>query len=216
MAPADVLVVMARQPTPGAVKTRLARRIGATAACAVYRAFLADIAATLGAGPWQLTWAVTPAEADLRPIVGEAADCIAQRGADLGARMANGFADLFARGARRVAMIGADVPHLGAAAVAAAFAALDECDVVLTPTRDGGYCLIGQHAAHHLFSGIDMGTERVFAQTRARLEALGLRASIQPQTFDVDEWEDVLALRALMDQGIVSLPKLAAVIAALS
>ncbi len=212
MAPAAVLVVMARQPVPGAVKTRLGRRIGAEAACALYRAFLVDIAATLGGGPWELTWAVTPAGADLRPIVGAAAHGIAQRGADLGERMAHCFDDLFARGASRVVMIGADVPHLGAAAIAAAFAALDDTDVVLTPTRDGGYCLVGQRAVHDLFGGISMGTAQVFAQTMDRVAALALRASVQPPSFDIDEWEDVVALRALIAGGAVSLPHTAAVL----
>lgn len=216
MAPADVLVVMARQPTPGAVKTRLARRIGDAAACALYRACLVDIAATLGGGRWQLVWAVTPAEADLRPIVGAGAACLAQRGADLGARMQQVFADLFSRGIARAVMIGADAPHLGAAAIAAAFAALDEVDVVLTPTRDGGYCLVGLRAPHDIFRGVDMGSERVLAQTMACLRSRGLRAALQPETFDIDEWEDVLALRALLDGGVVSLPEIAAVLATLT
>jgi rSAM/selenodomain-associated transferase 1 len=210
MAPADVLVVMARQPVPGAVKTRLARHVGADAACALYRAFLTDIAAGLGGGPWRLAWAVTPADADLRPIVGPGSDCFPQRGADLGARMASCFDDLFGGGAARVVMLGADVPHLGASAVAAAFAALDTADVVLTPTRDGGYCLIGQRTAHDLFGGIEMGTDRVFAETMERVAALGLRASIRPETFDIDEWEDVVELRRLLDAGAVRLPNVAA------
>jgi glycosyltransferase A (GT-A) superfamily protein (DUF2064 family) len=124
--------------------------------------------------------------------------------------MASCFDDLFGGGAARVVMIGADVPHLGASAVAAVFAALDTADVVLTPTRDGGYCLVGQHRPHDLFRGIEMGTERVFAQTMERIAGLGLRASIQAETFDIDEWEDVVELRRLLDSGAVHLPNVAA------
>jgi rSAM/selenodomain-associated transferase 1 len=215
MAPADVLVIMARQPTPGAVKTRLAARIGKADACALYRAFLVDLAAALDGGPWQLTWAVTPDDADLRPIVGADAACVTQRGDGLGERMQHCFADLFAAGAVRVVMIGADVPHLGRAQVAAAFAALDAADVVLTPTRDGGYGLIGLGAAHDVFAGVAMGGAHVFAQTVRRIAALGLRPSIQPGTFDVDEWHDVLLLRRLLKDGAVSLPATAAALAAL-
>jgi rSAM/selenodomain-associated transferase 1 len=206
MAPADVLVVMARQPTPGAVKTRLAARVGGSAACALYRGFLADLAATLGDGPWRLSWAVTPPDADLRPIVGAT---------DLGARMRHCFADLFAGGAGRVVMIGADAPHLGRERVAAAFAALDEADVVLTPTRDGGYCLVGQQADRDVFSGIAMGGPHVFAQTIRRIAALGLRPSIQPGTFDVDDWDDLVLLDKLLKDGAVDLPATAAALAAL-
>lgn len=215
MAPADVLVVMARQPTPGAVKTRLAARIGNAATCALYRGFLTDIAATLGDCPWRLIWAVTPPDGDLRPIVGATADCLAQRGDDLGGRMRHCFADLFAAGAGRVVMIGADAPHLGRERVAAAFAALDEADAVLTPTRDGGYCLVGQNADRDLFSGITMGGPHVFAETVRRIAALGLRPSIQPGTFDVDEWGDLVLLRQLLKDGAVTLPATAAALAAL-
>ncbi|MBX3028021.1 TIGR04282 family arsenosugar biosynthesis glycosyltransferase [bacterium] len=203
---------MARQPTPGAVKTRLARRIGDAAACVLYRAFLTDLAASVRRDAWRTVWAVTPAGADLRSIVGDA-EQIAQRGDDLASRMRHAFADLFGRGASRVVMIGADAPHLGADAIAAAFAALDAADVVLTPTRDGGYCLIGLCAAHDLFLGVDMGTDRVFQQTVDRAAADGLRLGVQPPAFDVDEWEDVLVLRRLLDSGAVTLPATAAALA---
>jgi uncharacterized protein len=210
---ADVLVVMARHPTPGAVKTRLARAIGAERACALYRAFLTDIAATYDTGAWSLVWAVTPADADLRPFVGAAARQIAQRGDGLAVRMRNTFVDLFAAGASRVVMIGADVPHLGAARIADAFVALDTNDAVFTPTRDGGYCLVGLARPFDLFSGVVMGTEAVFVETLAQVEALRLRAVQQDATFDVDRPEDLEELAALIASGAVTLPATAAVLA---
>ncbi|MFN8640618.1 MAG: DUF2064 domain-containing protein [Candidatus Binatia bacterium] len=161
-----------------------------------------------------MTWALTPVGADLRPIIGTAADCIAQRGPDLGARMAGAVDDCFARGAGRVVIIGADAPHLGPAAVTAAFAALAAADVVLTPTRDGGYCLLGLREPRDLFRDVEMGTSRVFAQTMTRAAALGLRVVLQPETFDVDEWDDVERLRALIDAGTVDLPHTAAALSA--
>jgi len=203
---ADALVVMARYPTPGAVKTRLARQLGAAPACALYRAFLVDMQALLAGGAWQLVWAVTPPEADLRAIVGAEARQLAQRGDDLAARMWHAFADLFAAGAARVVMLGADAPHLGAARVAAAFEALSAADAVFVPTHDGGYCLVGLAAPHDLFSGIAMGTATVFAETLARAHGLGLRTVVRPPTFDVDELDDVRALASLIDSGAVDLP----------
>jgi rSAM/selenodomain-associated transferase 1 len=210
---ADVLVVMARQPTPGAVKTRLAPSIGAAAAAAVYRAFLVDIAATCASPDWSLVWAVTPPDADLTPVVGVARQ-LAQRGADLAARMHHVFADLFAAGAARVVMIGADAPHLGAARIAAAFAALDRHDAVFIPTRDGGYCLVGLTAPRELFRGITMGTASVFAETLAQAARLGLRVARQPETFDIDLPSDLDALAALLARGAVVLPATAAALAA--
>jgi len=207
-------VVMAKYPTPGTVKTRLAERVGAEAACALYRAFLADIAARFAVGPWPLVWAVTPPDADLSAIVGAAGRQIAQQGADLGERIRGCFAQLFADGATRVVMIGADAPHLDDGVIAAAFAALEGSDAVFVPARDGGYCLIGLGAAHDLFTGVPMSTPAVFDRTWARAEALGLRWRALPPSFDVDELEDVAELKRLIAGGAVALPRTAGVLRA--
>src|SRR5215470_13322834 len=95
---AQVLVVMARSPVPGAVKTRLARRVGPANACALYRAFLADLALRFASGPWSLVWAVTPPDADLTPVIGSGAVQIGQQGGDLAERMQRCFAHLLAAG----------------------------------------------------------------------------------------------------------------------
>ncbi len=209
---AGVLVVMAKYPAAGAVKTRLAARIGADVACALYRAFLADIAARFAAGPWQLVWAVTPAHEDLAPFVGAGSRQIAQHGADLGARMQACFVQLLGAGAGRVVMIGADAPHVAEGAVHAAFAALDEHEAVFVPSRDGGYCLVGLDAPHDIFSGVPMGTAAAFERTRARLAALGLRWRALTPSFDVDELADVAELARLLARGEVTLPHTAAVL----
>jgi rSAM/selenodomain-associated transferase 1 len=201
----DVLVIMAKQPVAGAVKTRLARAIGAEKACALYAAFLRDLAARFAGGPWQLAWAVDPPSADLSGWVGAAARQFGQEGAQLDERMQRCFARLFAGGAARVVMIGADVPHLREAVVGDAFAALDDRDVALVPTRDGGYCLIGLRAPHDLFTGLAMGTSSVFAATTARIAALGLRARIFDTTFDIDELDDLRDLARVVAAGDVDL-----------
>ncbi len=200
----DVLVVMARAPVRGAVKTRLARRIGEQAAFELYCAFLRDIAERLEDASWRLLWAVYPPGADLAPALAGTTQCIGQRGGDLAERMRHCFEDLL-RQARRVVMIGADAPHLSRGDIAAAFAALEGADVALKPARDGGYCLIGLRAAHDLFSGVDMGTPAVLAQTRARLDSLGLRAVLLAPSFDVDELEDLAVLESLLAGGTASL-----------
>jgi hypothetical protein len=206
---------MAKYPTPGRVKTRLAEAIGAAAACALYTAFLRDLAVRLGGGPWRLVWAVDPPGSDLSVILGGEGRCIDQRGADLGARMRHCFEELFAAGAGRVVMIGADAPHLSRQTVSAALTALDEHDVSIVPTRDGGYCLIGLRAAVDLFTGVAMGTAAVWAQTRERIARLGLCAAVLPETFDVDDAADLDELRRLMRSGTVALPNTAALLAAL-
>jgi len=210
----DVLVVMAKVPRLGAVKTRLAAAVGAAPALALYAAFLGDIAARFAVGGFELVWAVDPPGGDLTPCVGAAARCLDQRGADLGERMGNCFADLFAAGARRVVMIGADAPHLDAARIAAAFAALRDADVVLAPSRDGGYCLVGLSSPRDLFS-IRMGTAEVLQRTLERAASLHLRVVRQAPTFDVDEIGDaVLLAKWIEESGTALLPRSAAVLRA--
>lgn len=205
----DDVVVMARKPEPGRVKTRLAATLGGAAACDLYRAFLRDLHARLKGGAWRLVWAVTPAGTGLTDDLGEEVEAIDQRGEDLGARMRNGFADLFAAGADRVVMLGADVPHASPDTVAAALDALARCDVVLQPTRDGGYCLIGLRHPHELFAGIPMGTSEVLRLTLERAAALELSVELLPETFDVDEKTDLIQLAALIASGALDLPETA-------
>jgi len=202
----DTIVVMARYPQPGAVKTRLARAIGADAACALYAAFLADLHAMLRTAAWPVVWAVTPPASDFSALLGHPIRQITQRGDALAARMRQAFADVFNAGAPRVMMLGADAPHIGTAQLDAAWTALDAADCVLMPTRDGGYCLIALAAPYDLFSGIEMGTARVLDDTLALAHRLGARTVQLPATFDVDEVADLHALIALIEDGAVSLP----------
>ena len=209
---ADVLVVMAKYPNPGAVKTRLANQVGIDAACALYRAFLADIGARFASGPWQLVWAVTPPGADLLSFVGSGCRQIAQEGSDLGDRMRRCFLRLLEEGSTRVVMIGADAPHIAPATVQTAFSALTDHDAVLVPTGDGGYCLVGLRHPHDIFSRIPMGTAAVFEKTAARLAALGVRWQALEPSFDVDELDDVRELARQIASGEVELSHTAAVL----
>jgi uncharacterized protein len=208
----DVLVVMAKRPVPGAVKTRLARHLGNDWSCRLYTAFLRDIARRFSARDWQLVWAVHPPGADLAAIIGPH-DCMDQRGADLAERMRRCFESLFAGGAERVVMLGADAPHLPDAAIEAEFADLGAFDVTVVSTRDGGYCAIGMRAPFDVFSGIRMSTASVFAETCARAAALGLRMRVVAESFDVDEAEDLEQLQAVIAGGGVKLPHTAEVLA---
>lgn len=191
---AEVLVVMAKYPVPGAVKTRLAKRVGDERACALYTAFLRDIAARFRGSPWELVWAVDPPGSDLRAVVGFAGSCIDQEGRGLGERIRRCFEALFAAGARRVVMIGSDVPHLPVAVIKAAFAALEHDDVALAPSDDGGYCLVGMRGSHDIFSAVEMSTPQVFSATQQRLQSLKLRAHVLTPSFDVDDMNDVVTL----------------------
>lgn len=197
---------MAKYPEPGAVKTRLAAHFGDEPVCELYRAFLRDIARRFAGGDRQLVWAVHPPDADLGSIVGASAAVIAQEGGALAERMRHCFAALFAGGASRVVMIGADVPHLPIATIEEAFTALETADVALVPSADGGYCLVGLHAPVDVFSTVRMSTPTVLRDTLGRIESLGLSARLLAPSFDLDEPDDLRALDDLIRRGDVDLP----------
>src|SRR5436309_13637195 len=205
---------MARHPVAGRVKTRLAAVLGADVACALYRAFVLDLAARLGALPYAVTWAHTPPDAPFAELL-PGARCRPQRGRDLGERLAAAFADEFASGPGPVLAIGADAPHIPAAALAEAATALARgADVVLGPAADGGYYLIGlRDPAPGLFAGIAWGTAGVLEATLARAGGAGLAAHLLAPGFDVDEVADLARLATLLARGDVRLPRTTGVLA---
>ncbi len=212
-----VVAVMARVPRFGSVKTRLAAAIGPAAASRLYEAFVGDLDERLADGGFTTLWFHWPDE-PFRRCVPRATAVLAQRGRDLGARMAAAFADAFARGFGPVVMLGADVPHVPLAWVEDAAGRLaSDTDIVLGPARDGGYYLIGlREPVTAVFRGVPWGTRDVYQETLNQVAAMGLRASTVPEYFDVDEADDLMRLEAVLraDTGI-TLPRTRTVLRAL-
>jgi rSAM/selenodomain-associated transferase 1 len=192
---ADLLLVFLKWPRPGAAKTRLVPQIGAEAAADLYRLLAEEeVRGTApDAGEYQRLLCFAPAEegeAIARWFPGES--LWPQPPGDLGGRMAEAFAEGFRRGARRVAIVGTDVPWVSRGHVLRAFAALDDHDLCLGPARDGGYYLLALPGPEpRIFEGIAWSTPRVLPDTLARAEALGLRTARLETLTDVDTLEDV-------------------------
>jgi rSAM/selenodomain-associated transferase 1 len=208
---------MARHPEPGRVKTRLAATLGDATACALYEAMLLDLADRLAVLRWPVTWAYTPAAAPFARLL-PGARCRPQADGDLGDRMRVAVAEAFAAGPGPVLVLGADVPHVPAAALAAAADALaSDADVALGPAADGGYYLVGlARPAPALFAGIPWGTGTVLDATVARARALGLRTRLLPPGFDVDEPADLRRLGAALARGEARLPRTRRLLAGLA
>ncbi|MEO8486534.1 MAG: TIGR04283 family arsenosugar biosynthesis glycosyltransferase [Betaproteobacteria bacterium] len=197
-----VLQVFAKAPQPGAVKTRLARALGDRAAVEAYRA-LVDHAMGVAADAkargivaaielWCAPDASDPAlVAWARP---SSATLHAQRGADLGERLAHALDDALARGMAPI-LIGTDCPAIDASYLASASAALDENAAVFGPVEDGGYALVGVTRGVDAFRGIAWSTPAVMGQTRTALERAGVRWSELPTLWDVDTVEDLARWR---------------------
>lgn len=184
--------VFARPPVPGRVKTRLAAALTPRLACDLYAACLDDaLAAARGAAAderW-VYWAEPPERAD--PPAGFRARL--QRGANLGDRLASAFDELIQMPGDRVLILGADCPELDAARLEQAFQELERTDLVLGPTRDGGYYLVGlARPERRLFEGVTWGGERVLEQTRERAVAAGLEAALLEPLEDIDTPADVV------------------------
>ena len=194
---ADLLLVFLKEPRPGAVKSRLAARIGAEAAAAVYRA-IADEAirrtAPRGDEYERLFLFDPPAS---RPQIQAwlgGQTLVAQVGGDLGERMARAFADAFASGARRAAVIGTDVPAIAREDVLDALESLDEHDVAIGPATDGGYYLLAlKRPEPELLRDVPWSTPDVLTTTLDRAARLGLSVRVLRTLGDVDTVEDLAA-----------------------
>lgn len=197
----DALAVIAKEPVAGLAKTRLVPALGAAGAARAASAMLADTLAAVrasGAEPW-LCFAPVEARERLRRLA-PGFGLLAQASGDLGDRLAACLADLLGAGADRVAIVGADTPHIPAASYRRAFALLDEADIVLGPALDGGYYLVAAKASWpELFVGVPMGTEVVLTETLTRATRGGLLVALLSPLRDLDRVEDLAAALAAGD-----------------
>lgn len=209
----EALVLVAKAPIEGQVKTRLIGELTAEDAKQLYVAFLSDTFAMMEAvcderDDLTLVHCYTPEEAEdaFEEVEREGCLMIAQRGNDLGERLTNCFADVFALGFDLVTAIGGDSPTLPAELVSDAMDCLEtENDVVIIPAEDDGYCLIGMRKLHQgLFHAIPWSTPDVMAATERQAKAAGLSLSVGPTWFDVDTPEEFERLKQDLAQTIGS------------
>lgn len=187
------VVIFAKAPVPGRVKTRLARFLGAGPACRIYRQMAERVVARLTASGYSVRLSCAPGPAHpffrmLRRRYGVALE--AQPPGDLGRRMAQVLA---ASHGRPRALVGADCLGVSATHVAQAEAALEHgADAAIAPAPDGGYTLIAAAWPDPaLFRAVPWGTPRVQAVTRQRARAAGLRVQWIAPAWDVDTPDDL-------------------------
>jgi rSAM/selenodomain-associated transferase 1 len=194
------VAIMAKAPQAGEVKTRLCPPLSRADAAELYRRFLLDkIEQVARLKAASLAIAYTPAEA--RAFFEEVAPgfvLVQQRGADLGDRLANSLGELLNRGHHGAMAIDSDTPTLpvGFLQQAVDLVTTPGIDVVLGPTLDGGYYLIGLRAMHReLFEAMAWSTSAVLPETIRRADAMGLRVACLPPWYDIDTPEDLGRLR---------------------
>lgn len=198
------VAIMAKAPRPGAVKTRLCPPLLATEAAALYRCFLLDkiaaVNALVGAQP---VIAYTPDEARAEfDGLAPGFSLVAQHGPDLGARLHATLTGLLAAGHIAAVAVDSDTPTLPGDFLQQAVHYLSRPgpDVVLGPTEDGGYYLIGVRFPHReLFDAVPWSTADVLDVTLRRARDAGLQAVCLPPWFDVDTPDDLERLRTVLD-----------------
>ena len=204
----DALVLFAKAPIPGEVKTRLCPPLTPDEAASLHGSFVLDASERSRAAKLDRFLACAPSsEHVFFKILGarQGVRLIDQKGEDLGARMAAAFQTVFALGYGRVLIAGTDLPTLPASLYGQALDLLRTHDAVVAPALDGGYVLIGLTRPHpDLFTGIAWSTEQVFEQTRAKATTLGLKMGMLPAVRDVDTVDD---LRALIKEMHATLSK---------
>jgi rSAM/selenodomain-associated transferase 1 len=193
----SAVFVMAKQPLPGKCKTRLARHLSAKRACLFQEAFLRDtmdfvMEANVG-GRFLSYWPPEGRDWFASTFVG--IDLLQQPSQDLGASLITAFDQIFHLGYNAAVALGADTPDLPDGTIEQAVDALEEYDLVVGPTTDGGYYLIGlKEPAPELFLRIDWGTSAVLAETYDHASDLGLRVATLDDWYDIDEVEQLRRL----------------------
>jgi rSAM/selenodomain-associated transferase 1 len=192
------VVVLAKAPRPGRVKTRLCPPCTPEGAARVAAAALADTVATVTATPAARRTLVVDGAYPVPP----GWSTRPQRGDGLGARLAHAFADTALPGVPTL-LIGMDTPQVTAAGLAAAAAALGDADAVLGSAADGGWWALGLRnpVDATVLPEVPMSTAQTGARTRAALLARGLRIASLPELRDVDTAADAWAVAALCPPG---------------
>ena len=206
------LVIMAKAPKPGLVKTRLTRNLPPRAVTALYRCLLGDtmaLARSLG-GVDVAIMCPGPDIEELTCLAGDAVRVVAQKGEGLAAGLTSVF-ERFAAGRQRVVAFNSDSPHLPASVLENAFKALAAHDVVVGPTHDGGYYLVGAKAVHPaLFEDDGMGTTNALEALLARARALELSTVFTDTFYDVDVADDLVRLAGELRFAPARAPRTAA------
>jgi rSAM/selenodomain-associated transferase 1 len=208
-----VLVIMAKAPRLGAVKTRLAPSLSPPAVTAFYGCLLNDTLA-LARSLSDVEVAIMCPDSDvneLAQLAGKAASVVAQKGEGLAAGLTSVFAHFADDHQRRVIAFNSDSPHLPRSVLEGAFEMLAAHDVVVGPTHDGGYYLVGAKASHPtLFGGDGMGTSSALERLLSRVRDLELCLGFADAFYDIDVADDLTRLAAELRLAPARAPRTAA------
>jgi hypothetical protein len=192
----SVVIVFLRAPEKGRVKTRLAREVGEKKALALYKAFVQTtlLAVERSGLDHRICFFPIDKQALVEDWLGPDHAYMPQRGNNLGQRMGNALAAVFNQGVPKAILVGTDIPDINAHHLLEAMGLLDQKQVVIGPSLDGGYWLIGfqqEGFCPDLFYQVDWGTQTVFSTTLEKCKAAKLSLGLLPALQDIDTLEDL-------------------------
>jgi uncharacterized protein len=210
-----VLVIMAKAPRPGEVKTRLAQSLSIEAVTEFYRCLLEDtLALAQSLNSHDVEVAIMCPESDvseLSQLSGNQATVVAQKGVGLAAGLTSVFAHFAGGRQQHTIAFNSDSPHLPGSVLEDAFETLTAHDVVVGPTHDGGYYLVGAKASHPmLFAGDGMGTSSALERLLSHARVLELSVGFVAPFYDIDVADDLTRLAEELRQAPTRAPRTAA------
>ena len=196
----NALIVVVKNPIPGAVKTRLQTRYTPRQAASLYTAFVRDLLQRIKSIEIDrrvIAYDPPDGKADVRALYGQDWQYVPQVQKDLGSRMHMALVQQLKAGASAAVLIGTDIPSLPVHYITSTFDLLSSKDVVLGPSTDGGYYLVGiSKPVPEIFENITWSTASVLSQTAAQIENNGYSFGLVPPWFDVDTPEELDILLA--------------------
>ena len=190
--PSKLLILFVKNPVLGKVKTRLAKSIGDSKALSVYNKLLLHCREITNSLPFDKKICYSDEIQNDDIWKENIYQKSIQNGADLGERMLSAFKEGFSDGYDQICIIGTDIIELTSDIMFDAFELLDHNDVVLGPSADGGYYLIGMTVPHNpLFKNISWSTDKVLAETKDSINEAGLSCEMLAELNDIDELKDI-------------------------
>lgn len=190
------LIIMAKAPIAGQVKTRLKGHMSGKERARLYRTLLEGTVGKLRDLPGIDTYITFWPEDWREYFSGFGLPAFPQEGDGLGPRMHNALKKVLGMGYEKAVLVGADIPELSGDVVAEALGLLSDSDIVFGPAEDGGYYLVGlKRPRMEIFEGITWSEETTLSQTLRKADALGLRAALAKTLYDIDAPEDLKRLK---------------------
>ncbi len=192
----DLLIIFGRYPEPGKTKTRLISALGPAGAADLQRRLTEDIFRTAvssaSKNDFDIQFCFEGGDSTkIKKWLGPDVSCQPQTEGDIGGRMSSALNDAFGNGRKRVVLIGTDIQEIKESDIKDAFTALAKHNLVLGPSADGGYWLVGLKEPADIFNGIMWSTEKVLLQTTAIADKKGLDYCLLDTKTDIDTIEDL-------------------------